>query len=48
VLRDIELRAPVTNFREVEEATQRLEHIINAEPKYNPWFLVFTCGLASA
>jgi uncharacterized membrane protein YjjP (DUF1212 family) len=32
----------------VEEATQRLEIIMRAKPKHNPWLLVFVYGLASA
>lgn len=32
----------------VEEATQRLDAIIRAKPKYHPWFLVFVYGFASA
>jgi len=32
----------------VEEATQRLDNIISAKPKHNPWFLVVIYGFASA
>jgi hypothetical protein len=32
----------------VEEATQRLDMIIGAKPKHNPWFLVIVYGFASA
>ncbi|KAF7911871.1 uncharacterized protein EAE98_011814 [Botrytis deweyae] len=32
----------------VEEATQRLDAIIHAKPKYHPWFLVMVYGFASA
>lgn len=32
----------------VEEATQRLDLIINKKQKYNKWFLVFVYGFASA
>lgn len=32
----------------VEEATQRLEAIMSAKPKYNPWLLVLAYGFASA
>ncbi|KAI9644101.1 hypothetical protein NHQ30_007453 [Ciborinia camelliae] len=32
----------------VEEATQRLDSIIQAKPKYHPWFLVMVYGFASA
>lgn len=32
----------------VEEATQRIDTIIKATPKNNPWLLVFVYGLASA
>jgi hypothetical protein len=32
----------------VEEATQRLDIIINAQQKYNKWLLVFVYGFASA
>lgn len=32
----------------VEEATQRLDIILNMKPKHNPWILVFVYGLASA
>ena len=32
----------------VEEATQRLDSIMNSKPKYNPWLLVLVYGFASA
>ena len=32
----------------VEEATQRLDAIMNAKPKYSPWLLVLVYGFASA
>jgi uncharacterized membrane protein YjjP (DUF1212 family) len=32
----------------VEEATQRLDNIINMKPKHNPWLLVIAYGFASA
>ncbi|KAL3422849.1 Uncharacterized UPF0442 protein C7D4.12c 2 [Phlyctema vagabunda] len=32
----------------VEEATQRLDTVISAKQKHNPWLLVFVYGLASA
>jgi uncharacterized membrane protein YjjP (DUF1212 family) len=31
----------------VEEATQRLDEVMGAKPKFNRWFLVFVYGLAS-
>jgi len=32
----------------VEEATQRLNKILEAKQRYNPWLLVVVYGLASA